>query len=177
MNVFGNKGLTVLGKRAALLLALLTPGLASAIPYDMAITGAGLNLSYTDLRIGGDEWDYYETAAITDGLVVVDIFFSDSAADLDLRIFDAAFATLAAAYSTSDNEQVSASFSAGDMFFVGVNVFGGTLAGVVDTDRFDPNDLAGTASVLGASDLPVPATLALFGLGLAGLAWTRRKKA
>jgi hypothetical protein len=120
MTVSCKKNLTVLANRAALLLALLTPGLASAIPYDMTITGAGLNLSYTDLRIGVDEVDWYKMTAITDGLVFVDIFFSDSAADLDLRLYDETQTFLDGSLSVTDDEQVSASFLAGDMFFARV---------------------------------------------------------
>lgn len=180
MKVFFKKGVKVLGHRAALLLALLTPGLAVAIPYDMTISGAGLNLSYTDLRIGEDGLDWYKATAATDGSVFVDIFFLDSLADLDLALFDAAESFLAGSFSVTDNEQVSASFSSGDIFFVRVNVFG-TLSGV-DTDRFDPNESFSTASILEASDVPaptgvpVPATLALLGLGLASISWKRRKK-
>lgn len=168
------KNLKQTGIAAALASGLLASGLANAIPYDLNITGGGLNLSYTDLRIGNDNFDYYKTTALADGDVTVQILFSDAAGDLDLNLYDAFTTSLGGSFTTTDNELLTYSFNAGDMFFIRVNWFANPMTGV-DTDQFDPNEGFATASVLANGSVPSPATLALLGIGAAGIGYRRRK--
>lgn len=153
---------------------ITVPGVASAVPYDMNINGAGLSLSFVDLRIGSDDLDYYKGTTTANGTLTVDILFSDAAADLDLLLYNGAQGLVDSSVSVSDNEHVSGIFSAGDMFFIRVNIFGALPNS--DTDQFDPNESFSTASVL-TTTVPEPGTLALFGLGLAGFGFARRRKA
>jgi hypothetical protein len=90
-------------------------------------------------------------------------------------IFGQYFATGAQALS---NVQDAAVIAFGEPFFtIDTDQAGWTSVGLYITD-IDYSDNRGGISFMYdiRSSVPIPATLALFGIGLAGLGWSRRKK-
>jgi PEP-CTERM motif len=62
---------------------------------------------------------------------------------------------------------------AGDLRWLSHDAAGGSFR-IYSDQSDDPIDVRGSVSI---ARIPTPATFALFGLGLAGLGWSRRKKA
>jgi hypothetical protein len=65
----------------------------------------------------------------------------------------------------------------GTLDLTGYSILAAGSYGDIHDDDFSPGTIIGQWKIIDSSaQIPTPATLALFGLGLAGLGWSRRKK-
>lgn len=122
----------------------------SGQPYTFSLVGNGV-LKVTDAFAIGDIFDVYDS--------VLGLLFSTSAPSNDGSNAGTNYDT---AFSDAKWSSGSIALSAGNY----------SITGITTASPFGGGD--GALQVVSA--VPVPATLALFGLGLAGLGWSRRKK-
>ena len=105
--------------------------------------------------------DWYRWRADEDGVLTVDVLFSDALGDIDVELRSAADAILDSSTSGSDDEQVSTTVVAGQYYYIRVYGYvGATHPGyslVVDgpdvfPDAFEPNNTFANAFNLGMGD-------------------------
>ena len=128
-------------------------------PNDSFETAARLsgNVALSELTIDPpfDE-DFFDWTAFHDGLMRVDILFSDVLGDLDLDLFNASMQRVAFSDSLTDNESVSHDVFAGQTYFVHVFGFGGA------TNTY-------SLEISGPAPIPEPSSTLLVGVSLAAL--------
>ncbi|MCX7429292.1 MAG: pre-peptidase C-terminal domain-containing protein [Planctomycetia bacterium] len=104
--------------------------------------------------------DYYKLTAAAPGTLNVDINFNNSLGNLDLYLYDSGQTLVASSSGSGNNEHVSCSVTAGQVYYVEVHGAGGATnpyyALVIDgpnivPDRFEPNDSFAAATDLGTS--------------------------
>ena len=114
----------------------------------------------TGLTILFGDNDYYLWTARADGVLNVDIMFMHAIGDLDLALYDDNQTQLNYSHSSSDNEHVSYTVTAGKSYYIrvyGYNNAQNKYNLVIDgpefvPDRFEPNDSFIAATNLGAGD-------------------------
>ncbi len=146
-----------------------------------------LNSDIYDISLSGtldqslDTNDVYTwTAAATD-TINLNLYFLDSEMDIDMRAADEN-GYFAGAFSTTDNEIISFGAILGKDYFVNIYRFSENSTAPYITDAYEENNSLETAYDLDRlndnNNVPLPATLWLFGLGLAGVVgfnWRNKK--
>ena len=187
----------------AVFLLLISSGVHAGVMYTMDVNGPGSSADFiglTELTLegscalsvdfsackdfgeggGADPVDWYSWTAPTDGQLSVSIFFTNALMDIDLGLVRSNGSVLASSATSNDGESINLGVTVGSTYFI--NVYSFSESGANDAysaDSFETNNSRDSAAALNPAPTPVPepSTLAITGLGLAGLVgWRRRKK-
>ena len=186
----------------AVFLLLISSGVRAGVMYTMDVNGPGSSADFIGLAEltlegscassadfsacrdfgeggGADPVDWYSWIAPADGQLSVSIFFTSALMDIDLGLVGSNGSFLASSATSNDCESINVDVTIGSTYFI--NVYSFSESGPNEpysADSFETNNSQDAAAALNPAPTPVPepSTLAIMGLGLAGLGWVRRKK-